>query len=77
MSAAFAGTHEVAGPGWLAIIDTHSITIAVSPHGDVLNDAIETLLAESQRRYWIVTWTRENEAGWDIYLLVRGGPSSE
>jgi hypothetical protein len=69
------GSSLATGDGWYAEIQLSSMYLSVSPVGDMLPDALETLLSPTQRMFWTIQWSYEDEAGWDVYLLHRLSPT--
>lgn len=60
-----------AGAGWSAEIYPTSICLAVDPEEDALVDALDALLAPTQKRFWTVEHVYEDSAGWDVYVMTR------
>jgi hypothetical protein len=71
MSAFVSEAYFVAGAGWTATVHAELIWLAVDPDadGDALPAAVEQLLSPTRRKFWLVEWSHQDAAGWDVYEL--------
>lgn len=73
---AFRDESLVSGPGWTAIVTTAGAELHIDPDMDALPEAVDAVVSPARRRFTTVEWMREDQYGWDVYLVDYAGMSS-